>query len=334
MEIFKPNPEITVENILSYISQEEIMGHYLGKSPSTTRGMFCSPLRKDKHPTCTFAWINGKLLFRDWAKENHLDCFGIVMEMYNLSYPEAIKKVASDFNLIKNVRTGDYQRREVKVDFTSKKDYSKSKFEVKIQTFTEDNIQYLTDYHITSQICEKFNVYSPKYVWINDKINYVYDNMKPALAYYFGLDEQNMQKWKIYFYRKTDYPRFLTNTNRINGWVQLPETAENLVITKSLKDVMCLDIFNIPAIAMQAETQTPYDYIIEEVKNRFNNIVTLFDYDDAGIQRAEVINQMYEIPYYFIQDENAKDFSDYIKLYGKDKARDLLQDILCNYCKS
>lgn len=331
MEKYKANPEISVDTILEYISQQEIMEYYLGVTADPKRGMFRSPLRKDKHPTCTLTWKGNRLLFRDWAMPKSLDCFGVVMKKHNVGFYKAQKIIAKDFNLIRNIRTGNIKKRDVEIDFNRSYDNSKSKIEVKIQSFTEDNIDYLKSYHLTSDICKKFNIYCPKYVWINDDIRYVQDKDNPALAYYFGLDDRGMQKWKIYFYRKEKGARFLTNTNRINGWIQIPENGENLVITKSLKDIACLDIFDTPSIAMQAESQTPYDYIIEELRNRFTNLISLYDYDKAGIRRAKVLNQRFDIPYYFIKDEQAKDFSDYIKVYGKSEAKKLNERILCSY---
>lgn len=323
MDIFSPNPIINEESILSYISQEEIMHKYLEVDPNV-EGMFCSPLRKDENPTCTFKWINGKLLFRDWAREKPLDCFGVVMEIYNLSYNDAQKKIADDFDLKECIKSGKPKR---KVTFNNSFDKSKSKIKVKVQPFTKENIAYLKSYYLNSSIASKFNVFSPEYVWLNGRLMYRQHEDNPALAYYFGKDEEGNQKWKIYFYRD-DKRRFMTNTNRINGWVQLPDESDVLIITKALKDVMCLDLFDIPAVAMQAESQMPYDYIINELENRFDKIITLFDYDEAGIRRATSIYDEYDIPYYFIQDSKAKDFSDYIKEYGIDKAKILTNEIL------
>lgn len=328
METFKGNPKITPQTILECVSQKEIMAKYLNVHPDSVRGKFCSTLRKDHNPTCNFYWNNGKLMFRDWAWPKPLDCFGVVMEKYDVSFPESQKIVARDFNLVRNIRLGKAEKREVDIDFSYGSDKGKPKMRVKIQTFTQETIDYLTSYHISEKQCKKFNIYCPKYVWMNDSIKYIQDDNNPALAYYFGLDDNDNQKWKIYFYKNRIGTRFLTNTNRINGWIQLPEEGKHLIITKSLKDVVCIDHFDVPSIAMQAETQTPYDYIIEELERRFDNIITLFDYDDTGIRRAEEMKEIYNIPYYFIKDDNAKDLSDYIKYYGLDEAHSLIKNIL------
>jgi hypothetical protein len=330
MDIYKPNIQISPETILSYVSQEEIMYKYLNISAEVC-GRFCSPLRKDENPTCTLTWINGKLLFRDWAEDQSLDCFGVVMKKYNVGFYKAQEIVANDFDLIRNISDGSIQKRTSPVTYSigSSSTKQKSNIEVKTQPFTNDNIAYLKSYYITSDLCKKYNVVSPKYVWINGNIYYYQkDNSNPAIAYYFGKDEFGNQKWKIYFYKDTT-TRFITNTNRINGWVQIPDKGSHLIITKSLKDVMVLDKLDIPAVAMQAESQTPYDYIIKELQQRFTDIISLFDYDKAGITRAEVLFEEFDIPYFFIQDSKAKDISDYIKEYGYEQTKTFLNNELC-----
>ena len=323
--MLQANPDITFDLLLSHLTQEEIMERYIGINPSTHWGKFRSPLRKDTNPTCTFAWVGNKLLFRDWAMEKALDCVGVVMQMYDLSFPKALNKIASDFMLVQNIQNGSAK----KINFTGfvTPERSKSDIVVEPQPFTDDNKSYLAEYGITGDVCKKFAVFSPKRVWLNGKLIYYYHWSNPALAYYFGVDDLGREKWKIYFYRNTK-TRFLGNTNRINGWVQIPKKGKHLVITKSLKDVMCFDLFDVPAVAMQSESQTPYDYIIEELEDRFDNLITVFDNDLAGITRAHTLNNMYEIPWYIIEDPKAKDFSDYIQAYGLNKARILLGDII------
>ena len=50
--------------------------------------------------------------------------------------------------------------------------------------------------------------------------------------------------------------KWLSNTSvsDLQGLSQLPKSGDTLVITKSLKDVMCLDIWGIPAVAPSSES--------------------------------------------------------------------------------
>lgn len=330
------------EKILSEVGQEEIFEHYLG-IPVTYRNHFRSPIRKDENPTCSFTWKNGKLLFRDWSELKAKDCFNIVEELYNVDFYTALEIVAKDFGLTNSdPRKGLEKKDTYSVEnFKRQKNNEKSIIEVKRQSLTKDNIDYLNSYHLTKKIINYYNVYSPRNVWLNGRLFYTYTKDKPALAYYFGIDEQGRQKWKIYFYRSKDSWRFIGNTNRINGWVQIPESGKYLIITKSLKDVMCLARFKIPAIAMQSETQVPYDYIIDNLKNRFENIYTLMDFDYTGIRIACTIRRLYDINPLFFTDGTLgspnfkyKDFSDYLQGKGVNKTKNLIKKtipILDNY---
>lgn len=326
----KEIPHLRKDDILSQIGQEEIFEHYLGV-PVQYRHHFRSPLRQDDNPTCSFTWKGGKLLFRDWSESRAKDCFNVVEEIHHTDFYSALEIIASDFGLA----DVDPTKREAKRKTLSVENHrreqnnEKSIIRVKRQRLTADNIAYLKSYHLTHRITKYYNVYSIKHFWLNGNLFYSYTDDKPALAYYFGQDSRGREKWKIYFYRSRDSWRFIGNTNRINGWIQIPENGELLVITKSLKDVMCLARFGIPAIAMQAETQIPYDYIVDELKDRFTHIYSLLDYDTTGKHAAWKMKKLYDIPALFFDDSfEVKDFSDYLKKHDKDQTLELVTDTL------
>lgn len=334
-DLFQPTPEITKAYILEHLSQIKIMEHYLQVTVQCEY-LFTSPLRLDNNPTCCFSWKNGKLWFRDWAMNRPLDIFAVVMEKYVCNFHEAIEYIAEDFGLKDKETTRELalsSNESIKRERGSRNS-EKSKIRVKLQGFTKQDAEYLTSYGITKSTTKKFNVFSPKIVWLNGKLHYIYSEDNPALAYYFGKDEQGEEKWKIYFYKKRGDFRFLGNTSRINGWIQIPQVDDLLIVTKSLKDVMSMYEFGLNAIAMQGESTIPYDYIVEELKQRFSNIITLYDYDEAGIRNATKIEELYDIPSAFITEDslgikpnNAKDFSDYVKMNDKEKVIQLVEAI-------
>lgn len=319
----------TKSKILARIGQEEIMERFLG-IPVHYRGYIRSPLRKDKQPTCTFRWLEGKLLFRDWAETKSKDCFDIVKEHHSCDFYTSLEIIAKEFNLTEAVpREGFTPDTIAQESYKKHENNEKSIIEIKRQPYTTDNIRYFKKYHLTRKIVEYYNVYGVKAVWLNGSLMYADSIDRPALAYYFGTDQKGRQKWKIYFYKGIKAWRFIGNTNRINGWIQLPEKGELLIITKSLKDVMCLARFGIPAIAMQGEHQIPYKSIIEELANRFDTLYTLLDYDITGVRSANKIKKLYDIPALFFKDKyKAKDFSDYIAFNGLEKTTKLVTQAL------
>lgn len=318
--MYELKPDITLKYILERVTQEQIFEHYLNTSVVYGQ-FFCSTLRSDKNPTCSFKRMsNGTIVYRDWAEPKGFTCFSLVQYIYNCTFWEALQYIYVDM-LIDNKKP-QYIFVEPEVKEIRKSD--KSDIQVKFDSFQPEVKQYLTSYGITTHQCKKFNIFPIKHVFLNGKLFWTYNKYDPAIAYYFG-DNNNSQRWKIYFFARKNKYRFLCNTNRINGWIQLPSTGDTLIITKSLKDVACLDMFNIPAIAMQNETTLPYDYIIEELQSRFTNIYSLYDYDRTGIHLASELEQLYNIkPLFFKNVSNVKDFSDYIKHNGKPKTERLI----------
>lgn len=65
MQIKIQPTKITKELILSHISEETLMEHYLGIP--VKKGIFRSPLRTDNNPTCSFDRDKyGRLVFKDF----------------------------------------------------------------------------------------------------------------------------------------------------------------------------------------------------------------------------------------------------------------------------
>lgn len=313
----KPDKQFTKDEILETIGQVAIFERYLGIEVQT-RKHFCSPLRKDKHPTCNFSWHKGILYYRDWSEKEPKTCFDLVMQLYNIDFYSSLNKIAKDFGLVDSNVSYNKDYQFSKQERTSK---GRSTIEVKIKNFTDVDNTYLDEYLISNTTLRRFKVFSIYKAWCNGKLSYTYNNKDPALGYYFGDDQ-----WKIYFYKRDNNYRFLSNTNRINGYKQLPYTAEYCIITKSMKDVMCLYEFGIPSIALQSETQVPKESIIEELYKRYDKLYTLYDYDYTGVSTANKIWKRYGIPYLFFTEE-VKDFSDYVEMYGRKQTNKLINKV-------
>jgi len=332
--LYQANYPVTKEFILKRLTQEQIFEKYLGVEAQTHR-QFCNPLRKDRNPTCNFSYHNGKLRFKDWAWPGKpLDCFDIVMKIYNLSFDQAMKRIASDFGLTNTTENSDAIERFKKLKAGTGKS-TRTQIRVRISEFTEQDKQYLRMHGVTGKQCSKFDVRPIDRVWVRGNLVWGYHPEDPAIGYYFGTDDEDIQLWKIYYYKRPNSPRFICNTSRLQGYDQLPESAAGLVITKSLKDVMALDRFGIPAIAPQGEAHLMKKETINELKDRFDIIRTLFDFDLAGVKAAKYIRNRYSIQPLFLGDGRfgtehfeAKDFSDFVKYNNIQQARGLVYRIL------
>lgn len=321
--------------ILSTLSEEQIFGFYIG-SEVKNKKLFRSKLRNDKNPTCSmYRNKSGVLIYKDFATGQYLNCFGYVMELFQCDYRTALNIIANDFNIIKN-HSLDKNRGKVVIpkDFRiEEKEFSK--IQVEIKEFSELELKWWAKYGITKDILNKYNVYSCKHVFLNESVVAKSQQHCPIFGYY-GKKYQGEELWRIYFPKRKE-GRFMGNwpTKKIQGFDYIPKSGNLLVITKSMKDVMCLYSLGISAIAPNSETQFISESILSDLIKRFKHIVVLFDNDETGISFMNKQKRLHpELIYTWIpRDSGAKDISDFYKIYGKKRTQELIKQFIL-YLKS
>lgn len=321
---FKPN--VTKNFILANVSQEAIFEYYLNLP--VKKGLFKSPLRKDNHPTCSYFNKAGNIYFHDFATNEKLSCFAIVMQKYNCTFYQALEIIANDFGLVSSKKP-TMKAIEAKNTTSKLEEDSPSSIQITQKEFSKAELKWWEDYGITNKILKKFGIYSCKYVFLNGKLFAESTDKYPIYGYYLGKNE-NGELWRIYFHYRKQF-RFLSNTpaKKIQGFKQLPETGPVLVITKSMKDVACLYSLGIAACAPNSETLFIEDKVLEQLKSRFKRIIVLFDNDRAGMfNMAKIRRQHPELIYTMLPKDKAKDISDFYKLYGREVTVQLIKDFV------
>lgn len=328
---FYIEPKITKDFLLSYNNEETYMSFYLGIP--IKKGLFCSPLRKDNTPTCAFYRNKqGDLIFKDFNGSFYGNFISVVMYKYGLQYGEAVRAIANDFNLIK---TPGYVKHQGTIRENVKKFEAPETalIQVEIQDFLPHELEWWGTYGITEKTLKKFHVYSCKNIFLNG--SYFMASTKGCPAYgYYGGKEDNIELWRIYFPKKKQY-RFLTNwkAKQVQGYKQLPKEGKLLVITKSMKDVMCLYNLGIKAIAPNSENLFISDKMLEELRSRFTYIAVLYDNDLPGISNMRKIRKEHpDLLYTWIPRKyGAKDISDFRKMYGEKKTKQFIKDLILKF---
>lgn len=304
---------ITQYDILSSVSDEEIMSYYLNKP--ITKGLFTSPFRDDKNPTCSlYRSKNGILYFKDFGNGDHLNCFQVVMKTFNCNFQTALNKIATDFGILQ----GNLNLSPIKKQIITEK--NPAKIQVEIRDFLIYELAWWERFGITKKILNYYNVYSCNTVFLNDKINFI-NNNQFAFGYYGGI-KNNLELWRIYYPKNKSF-RFLSNwdKNMIQGHDQLKYNTDFLVITKSMKDVMCLRSLGIEAIAPCSENYFIPDDMYKKLASKYKYILLLYDNDYAGIVSANKIRKQYKkvFPIIIPRNYGVKDVSDFYKKYGRRK---------------
>ena len=113
----------------------------------------------------------------------------------------------------------------------------------------------------------------------------------------------------------------------------LPKTGDSVIITKSLKDVMCLYEYGIPAIAPCSENMFLTDSQYNKLKGRYEHIGLLWDIDLPGISAANKIRKKHpDINVMFLPIKGPdKDFSDYRHAHGHRKTIELIEQTKAYY---
>lgn len=113
------------------------------------------------------------------------------------------------------------------------------------------------------------------------------------------------------------------------GMEQLPDQSHLLIVTSSLKDVMCLHTLGFHAICNQAEAVDFDKELIANLKKRFQYIVFFMDSDEPGIRANIKHSSEHRLCSMSIPlKEEAKDISDLVALKGQAYAYKVLKSII------
>lgn len=313
----KPKTPLTLEWILSKVTEYEIYSHYLGQFK--VGAIYNSPFRKDKNPSFGIYYSKKSkcLLFKDHGTG---ECGNIIkfVSLYTglTDYNDILQHIVNQLNITK----------DTKLDST--KQYTPSGetvIGVVRQPFTKADIDYWSQFHISIQTLKKFNVNSIKYYLCNGIVKGVYKEDNPMYAY------KVFNNFKIYRPLADKYTKWRNNLSStdIQGWQQLPKKGNILIITKSLKDVMCLYEIGIPAISPSSESTFIPDDMLEQLKKRFKRILVCFDRDEAGIKNLRKISLKTGLEPILVNKRfHAKDISDAIKLNGFETIKQWLENEL------
>lgn len=304
----KDNVEpITLDYILSKVSEYDIYQAYIGNFKV---GMiYNSPFRKDKNPSfgCYYSRTTKQLMFKDHGTG---DCGNVVKFVSLLTgltnYSDILNNIVNKLKITNNMPLG------------SSKQYIPSKetvIGVIRQNFTDIDINYWAQFHISLSTLKKFNVDSIKYYLNNGIVKGIYKDNNPMYAY------KVYNHFKIYRPLADKYTKWRSNLNinDVQGFKQLPKTGDTLIITKSLKDVMCLYEMGINAVSPNSESSWLPDKALESILKRFKTVLICFDRDVAGMKNMRKLSLKTGLNCIIMPKRfSAKDISDAIKVNGFD----------------
>ena len=298
---------MSLRDLLEKVSDYDIYSYYLGSIKP--KKLINSPLRPDdKIPSfAIFPSKTGGMLFKDHGTGEAGNALKFLKLYKNIQTREELEREL--LKIVKWINPTQTTRKAVRVTENA----SETLIGIVRQPFTEIDKQYWKQFHISLDTLRKFNVFSIKYFLCNNVVRGVYKDDNPMYAY--KVDD----KFKIYRPLASKYIKWRTNLTNINiqGYDQLPEFGNILIITKSLKDVMCLYEMGIAAVSPSSETTFLPDDVLESLSKRFKHVIILYDRDAAGVKNARQYSKQYGLDAIFVHKKfKAKDISDAVKANG------------------
>ena len=297
---------MSLRDLLDKLNDYDIYAYYLGRFKPGK--LINSPLRSDDAmPSfAIFPTHDGALLFKDHGTGISGNAIKFVKLYKNIQTRHELEQ-----ELLRIVRKTNPMRSEVKTTRTKTVEWGPLDFGIVRQPFTDVDKKYWKQFHISTDTLRRFNVFSIKYFLCNRVVRGTYKEDNPMYAY--KVDD----RFKIYRPLASKYTKWRTNlTNRnVQGLAESPQEGGNLlIITKSLKDVMCLYEMGFNAIAASSETTFIPDDILNELKKKWKHIVILYDRDKAGMKSARQYSKQYGLDAIFVHKKfNAKDVSDAVR---------------------
>ena len=315
---------MSLKDLLDKLTDYDIYSYYVGQFKIGK--LFNSPLRSDdKNPSfAIFKGMNGGLFFKDHGSGEGGNAIKFVKLYKNINTKDELER-----ELLRIVRKMNPNSGNAIRTYSYSVDSGPTDIGIVRQPFTDVDKQYWKQFHISIDTLRKFQVFSIKYFLCNRVVRGTYKETSPMYAY--KVDD----KFKIYRPLASKYTKWRTNlTNRnVQGLSELPVEGGNLlIITKSLKDVMCLYEMGFNAIAASSETTFIPDDILDSLRHKWKNVIMLYDRDKTGMLESRKYSKQYKLDALFVHKRfKAKDISDAVKDNSYNEVKQWLIQTLMKY---
>jgi len=318
---------ITLPEILSKISESEILYHYLGIKDIPC--VINSPLREDRNPSFGLYTTDGEhIYYKDFSTRESGNTFTLLKNLWNVNFQEVLNRIQNDL-IRNNYTTHIIVGKQTKVRTINSA--NNSKLDVKIRDWKDYDLEYWGSYGITLDWLKWADVYPISYIIITkegkkytfpaEKLAYCFVEYKEGnvtLKCYQPLTKDRHKKW----YNKHD-------RSVVSLWTKIPEYGDKVVICSSLKDALTLSAnTGIPALAVQGEGYGMSETAIKELERRFTRQYIILDNDKTGLDDGFKLSLATGFTNLVIPPfDGGKDLADYRKLFGKDAFIQMIKNL-------
>lgn len=324
----KIKSKLTVETILSRISEYDIFRHYMPSRSWQLNDVTYSPFREERNPSFLIGNKYGSLHFIDFGDTSKKgNCFQFVMMLHNCSFNDALLMIDKDFSL--GIASGEELKECSRIILENKPVYDVEKryslIQVVVRKFTNEELAYWNQYHQDVQDLRDNNVYSVSRVYLNKK-RFPMKETELRFGYFYN------GNWKIYRPFSDKRSKWMPN----NVPIVTIEGKENIIncdvafINKSKKDYMVMKKVFPCTCAVQNEGMACFsEENVSFLKENSNRQILSFDNDTTGVKNSQLITEKFgfdycNVPKIYLQ-EGIKDWADLSCKYGLNAIENILK---------
>lgn len=329
--------DLTVDSILNFVSEYDIFKKYCPNFIELDKS-FKSEFYDDKNGSCRITQDNNnRLFYKDFGniEQSFSSPFNYIMYKYNCTFQESLKIISNDFNLNKlsyNIKPNIILGREDNTIINKPK--IKSTITILPRNWNLVDYNYWSKYNINFSILNDYNIIPCSNIYLHkqDK-TIVFNSTKENPIYAYRFCNDGKYSYKIYKPLSPDkkYKWLFSGgvKENIEGEDQLPLFGDTLILTKSLKDIICIKMAGYPAISLQGEANKLEESLVSKMLKRFNRIIVLYDNDEQGIISSKSIVNKYRFKSIIIPLEyNCKDYSELVAKIGQKEAKIVLNKLI------
>ena len=318
------------ERLLEKISEYDIFRYYMPRSNWQLNVVTLSPFRNERNPSFIIGDKHGRLTFIDFGDTSKRgSCFDFVRMLFNVNLDEALKMIDRDLGLgmTRSTNTEEYKRiiSEYKQPIKMSKTYTN--IQVTVKRFTNEELAYWAQYHISEDELKANNVYSISKVYLNKQL---FPAPLDELRFGYLYDD----RWKIYRpHAKDKRSKWVPNNVPITAMDGKEDIKQCDVafINKSKKDYMVMKKIFPCSCAVQNEGLGCFSpENVEYIKSNSASQILSFDSDITGVENSQQITQMFDFDYCNVPKkylaEGIKDWADLAKTHGMKAIEDYLKE--------
>ena len=318
------------ERLLEKVSEYDIFRYYMPRSNWQVNVVTLSPFRNERSPSFIIGNKHGRLTFIDFGDTSKRgSCFDFVRMMFNINLDEALKMIDRDLGLgmTRSTNTQEYKRIISDYKQPIKVDKIYTSVQAVVRRFTNEELAYWAQYHISEDELKANNVYSLSKVYLNKQL---VTSSLDELRFGYLYDD----RWKIYrpFAKEKRY-KWVPNNVPITAMDGKDDIIQCDVafINKSKKDYMVMKKLFPCSCAVQNEGLGCFSVEnVEYIKSNSASQILSFDSDVTGVENSQQITQMFNFGYCNVPrkylSEGVKDWADLAKAHGMQAIENYLKE--------